>query len=54
MENNPAQGGFGGNAGHDPHLTFTLSAIQILHLLESKDAIADWEKHVGCRRVLFL
>ncbi len=25
-------GGFGGNVGHDPHLLYTLSAVQILAL----------------------
>lgn len=48
MMGNPRQGGFGGNAGHDAHLTFTLSAIQILYLLEAKDEISDWERHVEC------
>lgn len=43
-------GGFGGNAGHDAHLTFTLSAIQILCML---DAIHDerfaWPTHLECK-----
>jgi len=32
-------GGFGGNIDHDPHLLYTLSAIQILALFDSIDAI---------------
>ncbi|KAI3916816.1 hypothetical protein MKW92_049821, partial [Papaver armeniacum] len=26
-------GGFAGNIGHDPHMLYTLSAVQILHFL---------------------
>ena len=32
-------GGFGGNVGHDPHLLYTLSAVQILALTDSLDRI---------------
>jgi len=32
-------GGFGGNIGHDPHLLYTLSAVQILALFDSLDKI---------------
>jgi len=28
-------GGFGGNIGHDPHLLYTLSAVQVLAVLDS-------------------
>ncbi|XP_039173235.1 geranylgeranyl transferase type-2 subunit beta 2-like [Eucalyptus grandis] len=27
-------GGFGGNIGHDPHLLYTLSAVQVLALFD--------------------
>jgi geranylgeranyl transferase type-2 subunit beta len=41
------EGGFGGNIGHDAHLTFTLSAIQILVILDSlQDPRFNLEKHV--------
>jgi len=36
-------GGFGGNIGHDPHLLYTLSAIQILAVFDSLNLI-DAEK----------
>ncbi|MFS7915158.1 putative protein geranylgeranyltransferase type II [Helianthus anomalus] len=36
-------GGFGGNEGHDPHLLYTLSAIQILALFNKIDTL-DIEK----------
>ncbi|KAG5177894.1 putative rab geranylgeranyl transferase type II beta subunit, partial [Tribonema minus] len=29
----PAEGGFGGGEGHDPHILYTLSALQVLALL---------------------
>jgi len=32
-------GGFGGNEGHDPHILYTLSAIQILAILNALDKI---------------
>lgn len=32
-------GGFGGNVGHDPHLLYTLSAVQILALLDRLDSL---------------
>ena len=34
-----ANGGFGGNAQNDPHLLYTLSAIQVLAIYESLDRI---------------
>ncbi|KAL0220753.1 hypothetical protein RCL1_000607 [Eukaryota sp. TZLM3-RCL] len=33
-------GGFGGNVGHDPHLLYTLSALQILFLLDSFNTLS--------------
>jgi geranylgeranyl transferase type-2 subunit beta len=33
------RGGFGGHPDHDPHLLFTLSAIQILVMYEALDSI---------------
>lgn len=30
---------FGGNVGHDPHMLYTLSAVQILALTHKLDAI---------------
>lgn len=42
-------GGFGGNVGHDAHLTFTLSAFQILLLLGSlNDARINMDLHLNC------
>lgn len=35
----PASGGYSGNVGHDPHLLYTLSAIQILMLFEADHLI---------------
>mmetsp|Transcript_45106 Transcript_45106/g.75257 ORF Transcript_45106/g.75257 Transcript_45106/m.75257 type:complete len:321 (+) Transcript_45106:227-1189(+) len=32
-------GGFGGNVGHDPHLLFTLSAVQILAIYDQLDTL---------------
>jgi geranylgeranyl transferase type-2 subunit beta len=32
-------GGYGGNCGHDAHLLYTLSAVQILVLLEAEDRL---------------
>jgi geranylgeranyl transferase type-2 subunit beta len=37
-------GGFGGSIGHDPHLLYTLSAIQILALLHKIDRLEDVDK----------
>ncbi|KAL0322452.1 UNVERIFIED_CONTAM: Geranylgeranyl transferase type-2 subunit beta 1 [Sesamum angustifolium] len=36
-------GGFGGNIGHDPHILYTLSAIQVLALFDKIDVL-DVEK----------
>lgn len=40
-------GGFGGNNGHDPHLLYTLSAIQVLALFNKIDAL-DIDKVSNC------
>lgn len=42
-----ADGGFGGNSGHDSHLLYTLSAVQLLCIFEAEksmnvDACARW------------
>lgn len=44
-----ADGGFGGNVGHDSHLLYTLSAVQVLAILGAehrmkydKDVTAEW------------
>lgn len=43
------KGGFGGNIDHDAHLTFTLSAIQILVMIKSlNDPRLNWDQHVDC------
>ncbi|CAL5362752.1 unnamed protein product [Camellia sinensis] len=39
-------GGFGGNIGHDPHLLYTLSAIQVLALFD-KTNILDIDKDIA-------
>jgi geranylgeranyl transferase type-2 subunit beta len=39
-------GGFGGNNGHDPHILYTLSAIQILAIYDALDKI-DIDKVAG-------
>ena len=48
-------GGFGGNIGHDPHMVYTLSAVQILILYDRLDAI-DVDAVVSCMqaRLFFL
>lgn len=40
-------GGFGGNIGHDPHLAYTLSAVQVLALFDRLDVL-DIEKVSDC------
>ena len=35
----PVSGGFSGNIGHDPHIHYTLSAVQLLILVDRFDAI---------------
>lgn len=41
-------GGFAGNVGHDTHLLYTLSAIQILAIFEQLDKI-DKKKVATCQ-----
>ena len=40
-------GGFGGNVGHDPHVLYTLSAVQVLCLFDRLDAL-DVDKVADC------
>ncbi|XP_055825062.1 geranylgeranyl transferase type-2 subunit beta 1-like [Solanum dulcamara] len=40
-------GGFGGNIGHDPHMLYTLSAIQVLALFD-KLHVLDVDKVSSC------
>uniref|UniRef100_A0A453RK73 Geranylgeranyl transferase type-2 subunit beta n=1 Tax=Aegilops tauschii subsp. strangulata TaxID=200361 RepID=A0A453RK73_AEGTS len=35
----PESGGFGGNVGHDPHVLYTLSAVQVLCLFDRLDVL---------------
>jgi geranylgeranyl transferase type-2 subunit beta len=45
-----SSGGYSGNIGHDPHLLYTLSAVQILLLIDQKSEIdAD-----GIAKCMFL
>jgi len=41
------EGGFGGNVGHDPHILYTLSAVQVLALFNKLDVI-DVDKVTNC------
>ncbi len=45
-------GGFGGNHGHDPHVIYTLNAVQILALFDKLNAV-DADKIASCM-LLFL
>lgn len=40
-------GGFGGNIGHDPHILYTLSAVQALALFDKLNVL-DVEKVANC------
>ena len=40
-------GGFGGNVGHDPHVLYTLSAVQVLCLFDRLDVL-DADKVADC------
>lgn len=40
-------GGFAPSPGHDPHLLYTLSCLQILALLDALDELPDKEKTIG-------
>lgn len=44
-------GGFSGNIGHDSHLLYTLSAIQILAILDSLDVI-NKDQVTNCKEIL--
>lgn len=44
-------GGFAGNVGHDPHILYTLSAVQVLALLD-KLHVLDIDKVADC--ILFI
>lgn len=46
-----AAGGFGGNTGHDPHMLYTLSAVQILALY-GKLHLLDADKVANCKCAL--
>ncbi|KAL0246341.1 hypothetical protein GEMRC1_007553 [Eukaryota sp. GEM-RC1] len=37
----PSSGGFGGNVGHDPHILYTLSALQVLALIDSLSDLSE-------------
>lgn len=41
-------GGFGGNENHDPHILYTLSAVQILALFDKLDLV-DADKIAACK-----
>lgn len=40
-------GGFAGNIGHDPHILYTLSAVQVLALFNKLDVL-DTHKVAAC------
>lgn len=40
-------GGFSGNIGHDPHILYTLSAVQVLALFNKLDVL-DIDKVATC------
>lgn len=40
-------GGFAGNVGHDPHILYTLSAVQVLALFDKLDVL-DVDKVTNC------
>ncbi|CAL5331907.1 unnamed protein product [Camellia sinensis] len=45
-------GGFGGNIGHDPHLLYTLSAIQVLALFDKTNILDIDKTSLGCRMMM--
>lgn len=45
-------GGFAGNIGHDPHILYTLSAVQVLALLDKLNVL-DVDKVSNCILVVF-
>jgi len=43
-------GGFGAAPGHDPHMLYTVSSVQVLAML---DAWEEMELHTsGCRQII--
>jgi len=46
-------GGFGGSERHDPHMLYTLSALQILALYDQLDRV-NADKIAGCKFRSFL
>jgi len=46
-EQSSLAGGFGGNVGHDPHMLYTLSAVQVLALFDKLDVL-DVNKVSSC------
>ena len=42
----PDTGGFGGNTGHDPHMLYTLSAVQLMALCDRLEEV-DADKYAG-------
>ncbi len=49
LQHRLGDGGFGGNVGHDGHLTFTLSALQILSLVGALDhPEITMDRHAKC------
>jgi hypothetical protein len=53
VENLQVIGGFGGNIGHDPHLLYTLSAVQILLELDALEQV-DLTKIANCMKIIHL
>lgn len=45
-------GGFAGNIGHDPHLLYTLSAVQVLALFDKLNVL-DADKVANCILICF-
>lgn len=43
-------GGFSGHIGHDPHLLYTLYAVQILVIEDAIDAV-NMDKIVECKKI---
>lgn len=45
-------GGFAGNIGHDPHMLYTLSAVQVLALFDKLNVL-DVDKVANCILIWF-
>jgi hypothetical protein len=45
-------GGFAGNIGHDPHMLYTLSAVQVLALFDKLNVL-DADKVANCILIWF-